>query len=156
MKISIFFGVVALLFASAVFAKEAELREDPEIKERFKNLTSELRCLKCQNQTIYASGAGLADDLKKQIRSQIYAGKTDEEIIEYMVVRYGDFIRFNPAIDKKNLVLWIGPFVFLLIGGVLLIRFIKDRKNHADDESQVITEEDRLRAKEILKQGGDK
>ena len=156
MKMSILL-IVLLSFSSWSFAKEAELREDPEIKERFKHLTSELRCLKCQNQTIYDSQAGLADDLKKQIRTQIYAGKSDEEIIEYMVERYGDFIRFNPVVDQKNLFLWIGPFVFLLIGAWLLVRYVRTRKDQTDvvDDS-VISDEDRERAKKILHQGGDK
>lgn len=155
MKMSILL-IVLFSLSSLSFANEAELREDPVIKDRFKALTSELRCLKCQNQTIYDSHAGLADDLKKQIRTQIYAGKSDEEIIEYMVERYGDFIRFNPAIDQKNLLLWIGPFIFLIIGAWLLVRYVRSRKDQTEEQTEVISDADRKRAKEILHQGGDK
>ena len=149
-----------LLFASFlsvnIFAKEAELRGDPKIKERFKHLASELRCLKCQNQTIWDSKAGLADDLRKQIKTQIYAGKNDEEIVQYMVDRYGDFVRYKPAIDKKNIILWVGPFNFMLVGGLLIIRYVKVRKTQTIEDNETISEEDRERAAAILKQGGDK
>jgi cytochrome c-type biogenesis protein CcmH len=147
--------LLAILFSPFLSAKEAQLRVDPEIKDRFKHLASQLRCLKCQNQTIWDSKAGLADDLRKQIRTQIYTGKTDEEIVEYMVDRYGDFVRYNPAVDKKNIFLWIGPFVFMIIGVFMLIRYIKIRRTQTDD-NETISEEDRLRAEAILKQGGDK
>ena len=152
--------LLVILFASFLSvnlsAKEAELRGDPEIKERFKHLASELRCLKCQNQTIWDSKAGLADDLRKQIRTQIYAGKNDEEIVQYMVDRYGDFVRYKPSIEKKNIFLWIGPFAFMLIGGLLLIRYVKARKTQTEEDNETISDEDRERAEAILKKGGDK
>ena len=149
--------VIALLFAPFLQANSvAELREDPEIKERFKAVASELRCLKCQNQTIYDSHAGLADDLKKQIRKQIYAGKSDEEIIAYMVTRYGDFVRFNPAVDQKNIFLWVGPFIFLIVGGFLLVRYVSARREETVEDSDSISDADRLKAKSILEKGGDK
>ena len=144
--------VIPVLHASGT----AQLREDPEIKERFKAVASELRCLKCQNQSIYDSQAGLADDLKKQIRTQIYEGKTDEEIVDYMVTRYGDFVRFDPAIDAKNIFLWVGPFVFMVVGGLLLYRYISVRRKETVEDSGVISEADHARAKAILEQSGDK
>jgi len=157
MKIKTLFLLLAIVFAPFISAKEAKLNEDPEIKERFKHLASELRCLKCQNQTIWDSKAGLADDLRKQIRTQIYTGKSDEEIVEYMVDRYGDFVRYKPAIDTKNIFLWVGPFIFMVVGGLLLIRYIKIRRTtETSEDNETISEEDRLRAEEILKQGGDK
>ena len=156
MKIKTLFILLFVFFSGAIFADEAELIGDPEIKERFKHLASELRCLKCQNQTIWDSKAGLADDLRKQIRTQIYTGKTDEEIVEYMVDRYGDFVRYKPAIDKKNIFLWVGPFLFLIVGGLLLVRYVKVRRVQTAEDNDSITEEDRLRAQEILKNGGDK
>ena len=150
--------LIFMLFCTPVLyaSGTAELREDPEIKERFKGIASELRCLKCQNQSIYDSQAGLADDLKKQIRTQIYEGKTDQEIVDYMVTRYGDFVRFNPAVDAKNIFLWLGPFIFLVIGGLLLYRYISVRRNEVVENNDNISEKDRLRAKTILEQSGDK
>ncbi|MDH5257864.1 MAG: cytochrome c-type biogenesis protein CcmH [Gammaproteobacteria bacterium] len=155
MRVKALFVLLAFLFAGSLFADEAKLNEDPEIKERFKHLASELRCLKCQNQTIWDSKAGLADDLRKQIRTQIYTGKTDDEIVEYMVDRYGDFVRYKPAIDKKNILLWVGPFVFLLVGGLLLVRYVKVRRTQTEEDNDNISEEDKLRAQQILKNDGD-
>ena len=147
---------IMLLCAPFLQANEAQLREDPAIKERFKAVASELRCLKCQNQTIYDSHAGLADDLKQQIRNQINAGKTDKEIVDYMVARYGDFVRFNPAVDAKNMFLWVGPFLFLAIGGLLLFRYINARRKETEEDSELTSEDNRLKAKSILEQSGDK
>ena len=144
------------LLGNAVLAKTEPL-EDPAIKDRFKALASELRCLKCQNQTIYDSKAGLADDLRKQIRKQIYAGKTDKEIVDYMVARYGDFVRYKPAVNSKTMFLWIGPFLFMAIGGILLVRYINIRRKEAGAaENDTITEEDHLRARKILEESGEK
>lgn len=151
------FLLLFIFFGSLAQANEAELIEDPAIKDRFKAVASELRCLKCQNQTIYDSKAGLADDLRKQIRTQIYAGKSDSEIVDYMVSRYGDFVRYKPAMDSKNMLLWVGPFIFMLIGAVMLVRYVKIRRNEeSSTDTDVISEEDHLRAKQILEQGGDK
>lgn len=156
MKIKTLLMVGVLIFAPSIFADEAKPLEDPEIRERFKHLASELRCLKCQNQTIWDSKAGLADDLRKQIRVQIYAGKSDDEIVQYMVDRYGDFVRYKPAVDSKNIFLWVGPFVFLIVGGLILLRYIKIRRAEDSTVAEAMSEEDRLRAKAILEQGGDK
>ena len=156
MKVKILLILVIALFTGSLFADEAKLREDPEIKDRFKHLASELRCLKCQNQTIWDSKAGLADDLRKQIRSQIYAGKTDDEIVEYMVDRYGEFVRYKPVVDQKTMFLWLGPLIFLVIGIFLLYRYIKIRREQNSEEDAPLTEEDRLRAQAILEKGGDK
>jgi len=148
--------VLTLSFSNSVFSDEANLRVDPEIKDRFKHLAQELRCLKCQNQTIWDSKAGLANDLREQISDQIYAGKNDVEIVDYMVERYGEFIRFKPAVNQANIFLWVGPFGFMIVGGLLLVRYVKSRKAQTEEDNENISDEDRLRAEAILKQGGDK
>lgn len=141
--------LIILLSGFAAFAKEAEPMEDPAIEGRFKSLTSELRCLKCQNQTIYDSKAGLADDLRKQIRNQIHAGKTDAEIVDYMVARYGDFIRYRPAMDAKNVMLWVGPGLLMVIGfGVL---FIQLRKRRAKILDAPLNDEEHHRVEALIK-----
>jgi len=156
MKMKVVVFLLLSLFSGFLFADEAKLNEDPEIKERFKHLASELRCLKCQNQTIWDSKAGLADDLRKQIRTQIYAGKSDDEIVDYMVDRYGDFVRYKPVIDSKNIFLWVGPFIFLIVGGLLLVRYIKIRRIQTEQDNDQLSEEDKVRAQKILENGGDK
>ncbi len=147
MRIVIFF--ILLLSAFAVLAKEAEPMEDPAIEERFKELSSELRCLKCQNQTIYDSKAGLADDLRKQIRTQLYAGKTDAEIVDYMVVRYGDFIRYRPSTSGKNIFLWIGPGIFMLAGFAILYFQLRKRRSKIVDTP--LNDEENQRVSALVK-----
>jgi len=91
-------------------------------KEQYKEVASELRCLVCQNQSLADSHASLAVDLKEKIAEQIRAGKTSEEIKSYMQDRYGEFVIYKPAYSMENAVLWLGPFVVLLIAVVLARR----------------------------------
>ena len=100
----------------------------PEQIERLQRLSSELRCLVCQNQSIAESNAGLAIDLKEQALEQIQAGKSDAEIRTYMVERYGEFILYKPAFSASNAALWSGPFLLLLIVLVLIMRGLRRRQ----------------------------
>lgn len=95
-----------------------------EEKEKYVDVASELRCLVCQNQSIADSQAGLASDLKQKIVDQIREGKNKQEIKQYMEARYGEFILYKPEMSSENLVLWIGPFLILLVGVILARRVI--------------------------------
>ncbi|MCE2679106.1 MAG: cytochrome c-type biogenesis protein CcmH [Burkholderiales bacterium] len=97
----------------------------PEVESRFKSLASELRCLVCQNQSLADSHAGLAEDLKLKVYQQIATGKSDAEIKSYMVERYGEFILYKPSFSNSNAVLWMGPFVILLIAIVVARSWLK-------------------------------
>ncbi len=109
-----------------VFAGEAKpLAEDPVLEARLKAMSHELRCLVCQNQTLSDSNAPLAEDLRKEIRTQMRAGKSDQEVIDYLVARYGDFVRYRPPVNSSTALLWFGPFLLLLIGGFVLYRVLK-------------------------------
>ncbi|MDR3322581.1 MAG: cytochrome c-type biogenesis protein CcmH, partial [Zoogloeaceae bacterium] len=124
------FAALALLAASPLlFATEEAkpLADDPVAEKRLIAISSELRCLVCQNETIAASNADLAQDLRREIRTQIQAGQSDDEIINFMVNRYGDFVLYRPRFIPKNLPLWTGPLLFLLIGAALFIRYLKQR-----------------------------
>jgi cytochrome c-type biogenesis protein CcmH len=101
----------------------AEAPEDAE--PRYRALIAELRCLVCQNQSIAESNAPLAADLREQVRAQIAAGRSDEEIIEYLTARYGDFVRYRPAFKGRTLLLWLGPFALLLFGAGAAAFFIR-------------------------------
>ena len=94
-------------------------------EERFQNLTNELRCLVCQNQTIAESNATLAVDLKKQVAKQINEGKSDKEILLFMEERYGEFVLYNPPVSAENSLLWLGPFIVLLIAVFILFTALK-------------------------------
>lgn len=115
-----------LLSTSATFAGEAKpLAEDPVLEERLKAMSHELRCLVCQNQTLADSNSPLAEDLRKEIRVQMRAGKSDQEVVDYLVARYGDFVRYRPPVNSNTALLWFGPFLLLLIGGFVLYRVLK-------------------------------
>jgi cytochrome c-type biogenesis protein CcmH len=107
-----------------------------------------LRCLVCQNQTIADSNAELAQDLRRQIQEQIAAGKTDGEIIDYMVARYGDFVLYQPPVKSTTVLLWAGPGLLLLVGFVGLARIVRARR--AEPDAPPLTAEERERAARLL------
>lgn len=146
------FFLLLLLVASLPgpgLAKEAQPASDnPVLEERVMNLSKELRCLVCQNETLADSRADLAEDLRNQIREQMKAGKSDKEIVAYLTQRYGKFILYNPPVDPTTYLLWFGPFVLLLAGLFLLFRFVKQRRELITD--QPLSNDERQRAEELL------
>jgi cytochrome c-type biogenesis protein CcmH len=134
--------------AGAVVAKEAQSNEDPRLEQRMKALTEQLRCLVCQNETLADSRADLAEDLRKQIREQMNAGKTDQEILAFLTQRYGDFVLYNPPIKATTYLLWFGPFVLLFVGAGVLYRYLKRRRELIQD--QPLSAAERKRAADIL------
>ena len=117
-----------------------ELSDRAEI-ERVRTLTEQLRCLVCQNQTIADSNAGLAIDLREQVVKQVRSGRSDTEIKQYMVERYGDFVLYDPPFSTTNAVLWVGPFVLLVLGLLLVWRSVLRRHRSPDAPSQVSAEQ---------------
>lgn len=112
----------------AAWAGDAkDLAEDPAVEKRMVEVTSKLRCLVCQNETIAASQAQIANDLRRQVRELIRAGKSDDEIYDYMVQRYGDFVLYQPQVKSYNAPLWIGPIVLLLAGAGILFYQLRRR-----------------------------
>ena len=108
------------------------LAQDPILEARLKVMSQELRCLVCQNSTLADSDAPLAEDLRKEIRTQMRAGKTDAQITDYLVARYGDFVRFRPPVNNSTAILWFGPFILLLIGAFVAYRVLKKQASHGD------------------------
>lgn len=138
--VRIAFLLVCLLASLSVLAIDTgEAFDDPELQARYENIIEEVRCLKCQNQTIKDSTAFLADDLRREIRRLLSEGKTDDEIYDFLVARYGEFALYRPRMSGITLLLWIAPGVFLLIGGFIAFRVIKKRGSmpiDVDDDSQ--------------------
>jgi cytochrome c-type biogenesis protein CcmH len=131
-------------------AKEAQpSAADPVLEERVMKLSKELRCLVCQNETLADSRADLAEDLRVQIREQMKAGKSDKEIVAYLTARYGKFILYNPPIDPTTYLLWFGPFVLLLLGLLLLFRYLKQRREAIVERP--LSAAERQRAETLLK-----
>jgi cytochrome c-type biogenesis protein CcmH len=122
--------LLSLYFLSSIsMADEAKpLADNPELEAKVQTIAIELRCLVCQNETIAGSHADLAVDLRNQIRAQLQNGKSKDDIITYMVDRYGDFVLYKPPVKSNTLVLWFGPFIILLIGLWALLRHIRQER----------------------------
>jgi cytochrome c-type biogenesis protein CcmH len=114
----------------------------PELQQRYDDLSHELRCMQCQNQSIADSPVGLASDLRRDVREQLLAGKSDDEIRAAMVARYGNFILFRPPFKSGTAWVWIAPFVLLLIGVIATVRILRQRAGMIkDDDSEVVDEQ---------------
>jgi len=135
-------------FAMAQVQEEERPSDDPAIEQRLANLSKELRCLQCQNQTLADSPAGLAADLRREIREQMKAGKSDQEIIAFLTQRYGDFILYKPRVTYTTYLLWFGPFILLLAGLYVLFRYIKQRRDIIPERP--LSADERRRAEELL------
>ena len=125
-------AVASLLGAPGAQAGDARpMAEDPQVEARLISISEELRCLVCQNESLAASRAELAQDLRREVRSQIQAGKTDAEIRDYLVSRYGDFVLYRPPVKPTTWLLWFGPFLLLAAAVFGLIRFLRQRAAQA-------------------------
>ncbi len=131
-------GLLLLLLTlhSSPFTYAAESAElTPDRTARYQALIAELRCLVCQNQTIAESNAPLAADLREQVRAQIEAGRSDEEIIEFLTARYGDFVLYRPPFKQSTWLLWLGPFAVLLVAGAVVFVFVRRSRRKIDPSS---------------------
>lgn len=121
--------IVLMIGCTTVFAREAEpMAADPELEKKVNEIAAELRCLVCQNQTIADSHAELAVDLKNQVREMVKQGKTRDDVVDYMVQRYGDFVRYRPPVKPTTYLLWVGPFLLLAGGLIILVVNLRKRK----------------------------
>lgn len=127
----------------------ATLASDPALEKRVNEIGLELRCLVCQNQTISDSNAGLAVDLKNQIREQLQAGRSEKQIIDFMVERYGDFVLYRPPVRATTVLLWAGPFVLLALAVFGAVVVVRRRRVEADNAPQ-LTEAQRRKAAQLL------
>jgi cytochrome c-type biogenesis protein CcmH len=128
----LFILILTLTLSVSVFAQRAPVQEPLVFEsmlqeDRFNQLTQELRCLVCQNQNLADSDAQLAHDLRAEVHEMLVAGKSDDEIKQFMVERYGDFVLYRPPVQKNTYLLWLAPMALLLIGGVVLRSSVKKR-----------------------------
>ena len=130
---------VALCLLGGVTARALDANgqlEDPALQARFERVVKDLRCLVCQNESIADSNVELASDLRRQVREMLVAGKSDDEIFDFMTDRYGEFVRFNPPVDRKTALIWGAPFIVLLLGVVIIVRIVRGRSRMPlDDEA---------------------
>jgi cytochrome c-type biogenesis protein CcmH len=137
-------ALLAAAFCALAFGQSSEVaRPDAKTEQRLKALAEELRCLVCQNQTIADSSAPLALDLRNQIRAQIAQGRSDEQIRDYMVERYGDFVLYRPPFKASTALLWVGPFALLALGiGVAVLMVRRRRSVRAIEAGDAAARED--------------
>ncbi|HYH43458.1 MAG TPA: cytochrome c-type biogenesis protein [Burkholderiales bacterium] len=144
---------LAMALPGTLHAADAPLAAaDPQIENRVKHLAEELRCLVCQNQTIADSSAPLAVDLREQVRDQVRQGKSDTEIIDYVVARYGDFVRYRPPLKVSTVLLWFGPALLLLAAFVVLMRRLRAGRSAA---AAPLSAAEHERATALLAENGD-
>ncbi len=142
--------ILALHCALSSWAGEAiPLAEDPVVEQRMIAISEELRCLVCQNESLAGSRADLAEDLRRELRTLIKAKKTDAEIMEYMVSRYGDFVRYRPPVKPTTWLLWFGPFLLLIGAIVMLVRTV--RSNQRSATPATLDPDQRKKAQSLLK-----
>lgn len=138
--------LLALLFNSAYSAINVVEFETDQQAERYQKLISELRCLVCQNQNLADSNAGLANDLKTIVQQKIVQGDSDEQILQFMTDRYGDFVLYRPPVSAKTLLLWLGPLLFLMLGLGILAAYIRKSKM----QTVTISQQEQQRARQLL------
>ncbi len=141
MKRVIFLAMFALLTSIPAFAIDTTRFEDPALQERYSKLTHELRCMQCLNTSIADSQVDLAADLRREVHDLLVQGKTDDDIRQFMVARYGEFILFRPLANARNMWLWLAPSAFLIIGVLVAVRVIRQRAKLVTQDDEPVEEE---------------
>ncbi len=141
-------------FVLPLHAKEAApMISDPEIASRMAAMTLKLRCLVCQGQSVADSHSDFSNDIRREIQKLMSAGKTDAEVIDFLVQRYGDFILYEPPVKGVTMMLWFGPFILLIVAVIVLITVLKRRIRSREPE---LSAEDIARAEQLLSEDRSK
>jgi cytochrome c-type biogenesis protein CcmH len=141
--------LILILFAHPAFALDpGEMFADPELETRARDIGRELRCLKCRNQSIFDSNAGIAKDLRVVVRERITAGDSDREILAYVQHRFGDFVLLKPPVAAHTYALWLTPLALILIGGLAFASYMRKPRR----QPETLTAEDRATAQALLKE----
>jgi cytochrome c-type biogenesis protein CcmH len=142
--------LLVILPAFSYAGQATDMAADPVLEKRMIGLAENLRCLVCQNESLASSHADLAEDLRREVREQMQKGLSDQQIIDYLVSRYGDFVLYDPPVKKATLVLWYGPFVLLLLGVGMLIYQLRKRKSQIVETE--LSDEDARRVASLLEE----
>ena len=130
-----------LLATNTSYAVDTTQMPTPALQERYLGLTHELRCMQCQNEAIADSPVSLAADLRRQVAEMLIAGKSDDDVRNYMVARYGDFILFRPRVSSKTIWLWSAPGILLLLGAAIAVRVTRQRAALVDQDKEPVEED---------------
>ncbi|MDO8891774.1 MAG: cytochrome c-type biogenesis protein CcmH [Sulfurimicrobium sp.] len=157
MKLAQRAGIIAFalwLPLSAIAGEAVPIAEDPVLEQRMIALSEDLRCLVCQNESLAGSRSELAQDLRQEIRDQLRTGKSNDQVIEYLTDRYGDFVLYKPPLKPLTWLLWFGPFVLLVGAGGGFFLYLKRRGERIAGES--LSEEEKKRVEALLGNNGNK
>jgi cytochrome c-type biogenesis protein CcmH len=133
--------ICVLLASNTSHAVDTTQMPSPALQERYLGLTHELRCMQCQNEAIADSPVSLAADLRRQVAEMLIAGKSDDDVRNYMVARYGDFILFRPRVSSRTIWLWSAPGILLLIGAAVAVRVTRQRAALVDQDKEPVEED---------------
>jgi cytochrome c-type biogenesis protein CcmH len=136
-----FAATLALCVVTAAEAVDPTRMPTPALETRYLALTHELRCMQCQNESIADSPVDLAADLRRQVRDMLIAGKSDDDVRDFMVARYGEFILFRPRMSLRNAWLWLAPGVLLIVGAFVAIRIVKQRSALVGQDNEPLEED---------------
>lgn len=151
MAAALFFGIAVLFAVQAVAVEPGEMLKDPALEHRARTISAELRCLVCQNESIDNSNADLAHDLRVLVRQRLKAGDSDQQVLDFIVARYGEFVLLKPRFDLRNAALWATPLIVLLIGGVLAYSTMRGRSGQ---RMAALTREEEAKLKSLLEENG--
>jgi len=151
---SLAFGLLLFLSCKAQAAIEVHQFANDTERDRYQSLIDEMRCPKCQNQNLAGSDSPIAADLREEIYRQIKDGKSDKEIIDYLVARYGEFILYRPQLTPHTLLLWSLPVILLVLGGGVLTLVVRRRRRLSAQEAGELTAGERARLAELMKLAG--
>ena len=141
--------LMGLCIGLANAGEASPMAEDPVVEARLVHISQEIRCLVCQNESLSSSRAELADDLRREVRDLIRTNKSDQEIKDFLVSRYGDFVLYRPEVKPLTWVLWFGPFVALLMAAIFMWVYLHQRR--ATVKPHVLSEAERARVEQLLK-----
>ncbi|WP_425444965.1 cytochrome c-type biogenesis protein [Thalassospira marina] len=154
-------AMLVLVMTLSFYARPAfavnpdEMLSDPVLESRARVISEELRCLVCQNQSIDDSDADLAHDLRVLVRERLLAGDTNDQVIDYIVARYGDYVLLNPPFKPDTYILWASPFILLILATLAVIGFYRRKKRDGRNTPANLTDQERKRLDEILSPSGD-
>lgn len=148
MRFWISFFILICLAPNANAVEPSEMLQDPALETRAREVSKHLRCVQCQNETIDESDAQIARDMRILVRQKITAGDSNEEILDYMVSRYGDYVLLMPRFQTNTLILWLGPFAVLLVGGLIVARRMRTGANTAS--AAPLSEEERAAIENVM------
>jgi cytochrome c-type biogenesis protein CcmH len=144
--------MIALALGTGWAKEAAPLAEDPVVEQRLIAISEEMRCLVCQNESLAGSRADLAQDLRRELRTLIKQGKTDAEIRDFMVERYGDFVLYRPRVKPQTYLLWGGPFLLMIVAVAVLLVYLRRRSRVVVAEDH-LSEDEASRAEALLQEG---